>query len=329
MRGDMTGKIGAGPDDLGAADDSVATFQLEGRSVRGRFVRLGASAEALLGAHDYPPSVARLVGEAALLAVLIGDSLKFDGKLIIQASGPASQGARVEGEGAVAFVVADFVPGKGVRGYAKYDRDRVKTLETVHGGPVGAQMLLGGGHFAMTVDPGKGLERYQGVTTIEGDTLGAAAEHYFAQSEQVPSKLKLAVGRALDSNGGSWRAGGALIQRIASDDARGSTDDDFDHARALFDTLADDELIDPMLSSGRALFRLFHEEGVRIEDVRPVPRRCDCTRERLAELLARFKASDREHMSTEDGAVAMTCEYCNFEWRVTAHEIDQAGQAND
>jgi molecular chaperone Hsp33 len=190
-------------------------------------------------------------------------------------------------------------------------------------------MLLGGGHFAMTVDPGPGMERYQGVTAIEGESLADAAEHYFAQSEQVPSRLKLAVGRTVDESGEHWRAGGALIQRIAGDDARGDTDADFDHARALFDTVADDELIDPTLSAGRVLYRLFHEEGVRLEDVRPAPRRCACTQERLAELLARFNTSDREHMSKDDGTVAMTCEYCNKEWRFSATEIDRAGKAND
>lgn len=325
----MTSRSDQELDALGADEDCVASFQLEGRPVRGRMARLGDTADALLSAHDYPPSVARLVGEAALIAVLIGDSLKFDGKLIVQASGPSSQGRQVEGEGPVAFVVADFVPGGGVRAYAKYDADRVKMLEAATGAPVGAQMLLGGGHFAMTVDPGPGMERYQGVTAIEGESLAEAAEHYFAQSEQVPSQLKLAVGKAFDGKGERWRAGGALIQRIAGDETRGDTDADFDHARALFDTLADDELIDPNLSAGRVLYRLFHEEGVRLEDVRPAPRRCACTRERLAELLARFNTSDREHMSKDDGTVAMTCEYCNHAWSFTAEEIDQAGQAND
>ena len=325
----MGNTTGSRPDELGAGDDCVASFQLEGRPVRGRIARLAETADLVLSAHDYPVSVARLVGEAALLAVLIGDSLKFDGKLIIQASGPSSQGRQVEGEGPVAFVVADFVPGEGVRAYAKYDAERVRTLEAATGSPVGAQMLLGGGHFAMTVDPGPEMERYQGVTAIEGESLAEAAEHYFAQSEQVPSRLRLAVGRYHDGGQERWRAGGALIQRIAGDDLRGETDDDFDHARALFDTLGDDELIDPNLSAGRVLYRLFHEEGVRLEDVRPASRRCACTRERLAELLTRFNTSDREHMSDEAGEVAMTCEYCNHEWRFTAAEIDQAGKAND
>jgi molecular chaperone Hsp33 len=319
-----------GPDALGAVDDTISTFQLEGRPVRGRIARLGAVAEAILGSHDYPESVARLVGEAALIAALVGDSLKIQGKLIVQASGPSAQGRQVEGEGAVGFVVADFVPGEGVRAYAKYDADRVRMLETVEGGPVGADRLLGGGNFAMTIDPGPGMERYQGVTQVTGSSLAESAEHYFVQSEQVPSRLKLAVGRmVIDGGRQIWRAGGMLVQRIAGDDARGDTDGDFEHARALFDTLGDDELLDPGLTSGRVLYRLFHEEGVRVEPARDVQRRCPCKQEQLAELLARFPSDDRAHMARDDGTVAMTCEYCNREWTFTAAEIDAAGKAND
>ncbi len=318
------------PETLGAADDSISIFQLEGRPVRGRILRLGTVAEAILGSHDYPESVARLVGEAAMIATLVGDSLKIDGKLIVQASGPSAQGRNVEGEGAVAFVVADFVPGEGVRGYAKYDADRVKMLEQVEGGPVGADRLLGGGNFAMTIDPGAGMERYQGVTQVTGSSLAESAEHYFVQSEQVPTRLKLAVGRLVVDGGRQiWRAGGMLVQRIAGDDARGDTDADFDHARALFDTVGDDELLDPGLSSGRVLYRLFHEEGVRLEQSNPVVRRCACDQERLAKLLARFPGDDRNHMARQDGTIAMTCEYCNKEWTFSAEEIDQAGTAND
>ncbi|MCC5995536.1 MAG: Hsp33 family molecular chaperone HslO [Oceanicaulis sp.] len=316
------------PDETGAGDDRVTGFQLEGRPVRGRLARLGAAADAILSAHAYPDSVARLVGEAALLAVLIGDSLKFDGKLIIQASGPDSGGRQIEGTGAVAFVVADFVPGQGVRAYAKFDAGAVAALEAA--GRTGARDLLGEGHFAMTIDPGPGMERYQGVTAITSGTLADSAAHYFVQSEQTPTRLRLAVGREMLEGGRTvWRAGGALIQRIAGDDARGDTQDAFDHARALFDTLGDDELLDPRLTAGQVLFRLFHEDGVRVEPGRPAPRRCSCERAALARLLARFPSDDREHMSRADGSVAMTCEYCNREWSFTASEIDAAASAND
>ncbi|HCR66116.1 Hsp33 family molecular chaperone [Oceanicaulis sp. UBA2681] len=319
-----------GPDSLGAGDNIVLTFQLEGLSVRGRFVRLGETMDTMLAAHNYPPSVARLVGECALVAILIGDSLKFDGRLIVQASGPGATGQAVEGNGAVGFVVADFVPGKGVRAYAKYDADRVQALEAQASGPLGPLDLLGKGNFVMTIDPGESMERYQGVTAIEGDTLAASAEHYFAQSEQVPTRLRLAVGQQVMDGGKTvWRAGGALIQKIAADDSRPAEDAEFDHALALFNTIEDDELLDPELTAGRVLYRLFHEDGVRVQAEREVNRYCTCGRARLAKMLARFPADDREHMSKEDGSVEMTCEYCKSEWRFTAEEIDAAAVAND
>ena len=311
-------------------DDAVTVFQLDGRPVRGRMARMGLSADVILGAHDYPVSVARLVGEAVLLAVLIGDSLKFEGKLIIQASGAGSQGQNVQGSGAVAFVVADYVPGEGVRAYAKYDAERVKTLESVQGGSVGVDMLLGGGHFVMTIDQGDGTDRYQGVTEIVGDSLAQSAEHYFAQSEQVPTRVKLSVGQLVGDEGSQrWRAGGALIQRIAGDDARGDAHEDFEHAQALFETIAPDELIDPVVTGSRLLYRLFHEDGVRVEASRAVMRRCTCEETRLKELLARFPTEDRQHMSRDDGTVAMTCEYCNREWSFSAADIDAVARAND
>lgn len=311
-------------------DDSVTVFQLEDRPVRGRVVRLGSAIDDILSAHRPPKSVSRLIGEAVLLAILIGDSLKFDGKLIIQASGPGAQGRQVEGTGAVAFVVAEYVPGKGVRAYAKYDEDRVATLEKVRGHTIGAEMLLGAGVFVMTIDPGEGMERYQGVTKLSGESLAQSAEHYFAQSEQVPTRVKLAVGeQMLDGGRSVWRAGGALIQQIAGDDTRGDTDGDFDHARALFETLGDDELVDPGITSGRLLYRLFHEDGVRLETQRAVASYCGCNAERLTELLSTFPSEDLEHMSRADGTISMTCEYCKREWVISAVEIDAAASAND
>ena len=327
----MTDSISTpGPDELGAGDNIVLTFQLEGLSVRGRYVRLGETMDKMLSAHDYPRSVARLVGECALVAILIGDSLKFDGRLIVQASGPGSQGQNIEGNGAVSFVVTDFVPGEGVRAYAKFDPDRVQALEAQADGPLGPIDLLGKGHFVMTIDPGEGMERYQGVTAIEGDTLAASAEHYFAQSEQVPTRLRLAIGQqVLDGGETVWRAGGALIQKLAGDDSRPSDAEDFEHVLALFNTVEDAELIDPDLTAGRVLYRLFHEDGVRVQAEREVKRYCTCGRARLAQLLARFPADDREHMAKEDGSIEMTCEYCKSEWRFTAEEIDASAKAND
>lgn len=313
-----------GPGNAGRDDDNVAAFQLDTRPVSGRVVRLGPVIDEILSAHDLPVPVAALLGEAVLLAVLIGDSLKFDGRLIVQASGANTNPGGLGGGGAVSFIVADYAVGEGVRGFARFDAARVAALETEHGPRPGAERLLGSGAFAMTIDQGSDMDRYQGVVALEGPTLAACAEHYFAQSEQVPTRIRLAVGQEMLSGGQTrWRAGGAILQRIAGDDTRGHDIHAFSDAQVLFDTLEDDELLDPGVTSSKLLYRLFHEEGVRLQPAKPVAKRCTCERERLARILAGFPAGDREDM-VKDGAVVMTCEYCNRDWRFTDAEIDAA-----
>ncbi len=305
-------------DRLGVSDDIVAGFQLEGRAVRGRVARLGALAEDILSAHAYPYPVAALVGEAALLALLIGANMKFKGRLIIQASGRS--GAE---RGPVRFVVADYTVGEGVRAFAQYDAEGVQAIEAEHGRQPGAEALLGPGAFVMTVDQGADMQRHQGVTPLGPGSLARSAETYFMQSEQLPTRIRLAVGQGMrdGAEAMSWRAGGAMIQRIASDEARPSDAADFDHAQALFDTIEDVELIDPDVSSGRLLYRLFHEEGVRVFEPETVSKRCTCDRRRLARILASFSDDDRAHM-VEDGRIVMTCEYCNIPWRFEPSEIE-------
>jgi molecular chaperone Hsp33 len=315
----------AGPDSVGRDDDSVAAFQLDTRPVSGRVVRMGAVIDEILSAHNLPVPVAALLGEAVLLAVLIGDSLKFQGRLIVQASGANANPGGLAGEGAVSFVVADYAVGEGVRAFARFDAARVAAIEAAQGPRPGAEALLGPGTFAMTIDQGADMDRYQGVVSLDGPTLAACAEHYFAQSEQVPTRIRLAVGQEMLSGGQTrWRAGGAILQRIAGDDARGHDPHAFADAKVLFDTVEDDELLDPNVSSGKLLFRLFHEDGVRLQPAKPVMKRCTCERERLARILAGFPAEDRDEM-VKDGAVVMTCEYCNRDWRFTDAEIDAAG----
>lgn len=315
-----------GPDALGGRDDSITGFQLDALPVRGRIVRLGPVIDEILSAHDYPASVAALVGEAVLIALLIGDSMKFEGRLIIQASGGNTNPGGIEGKGAVSFVVADYTPSEGVRGFAKFDAGRVAELEKAHGSRPGAKALLGEGHFAMTIDQGADMAPYQGVVSLDGPSLAACAEHYFWQSEQLATRIKLAIGEHfVGDETRVWRAGGAMIQRLAGDDVRTSEDTEFDHVRALFDTTEDAELLDPGVTAGRLLYRLFHEDGVRLQSDRAVTKRCTCEAERLKRILASFPAEDRDYM-TKDGRIVMTCEYCNKDWKFAPEEVETAGR---
>jgi molecular chaperone Hsp33 len=282
------------------ADDLVAAFQIEGFPVRGRIVRLGAALHEVLTRHEYPEPVANLLGEACALAALVGSSLKFDGRLILQA----------QGDGPVAYVVVDYDTAGTFRGYCRFDADRVAEASKGFVRP-GARTLLGKGLFVMTIDQGPDMERYQGMTPIEGETLALAAEQYFAQSEQVPTKVKLAVGQVDTGQGPTWRAGGLLIQYIAADAARGSTEDVWDRARALFATTGEDELIDPMVPADTLLWRLFNEDGVRVFEPKPLAAFCRCSPERIGVMLESFTPEERADMVEADGKIRVTCEYCS------------------
>ncbi len=292
------------------ADDLAAAFQIEGWPVRGRLVRLGATIDAILSAHDYPEPVAALLGEACTLAALVGSALKFEGRLIVQA----------QGDGPVRYVVADYDTRGHMRGYCRFDEAEVAAASQGFARP-GARSLLGQGVFVMTLDRGPDFERTQGITPIEGESLSLAAEHYFQQSEQIPTRVRLSVGSVTTGEGAGWRAGGALIQLIAGDDARGSTEEAWDRSRALFQTLADDELLDPTITPETLLFRLFHEDGVRLEDARALIAECRCSRDRIAGVLTSFSAAERAEMVEADGKIRVTCEYCATVYQLDPEEV--------
>jgi molecular chaperone Hsp33 len=282
------------------SDDLVAAFQIEGWPVRGRITRLGASIHEVLTRHDYPEPVANLLGEACALAALVGSSLKFEGRLIVQA----------QGDGPVSYVVCDYDTTGQFRGYCRFDPDRVAEASTGFARP-GARSLLGDGLFIMTVDQGEDMERYQGITQIEGETLALCAEQYFAQSEQTPTRIRLAVGQVDTGAGPTWRAGGLMIQNIASDEARGSTEDAWTRADALFQTTGEDELIDPTLPAETLLWRLFNEDGVRLFEPLALNAFCRCSPDRIATVIESFSDEEKAEMVEDDGKIRVTCEYCS------------------
>jgi molecular chaperone Hsp33 len=283
-------------------DDLILPFQAEQADVLGRLVKLGPTVDTILSRHAYPEPVSRLLGEAVALTALLGAALKSDGKLILQATT----------DGPVDLLVADYqVPGA-LRGYARFDADRVAALD-----PVDDVALLGQGHFAMTIDRGVDTERYQGVVPLEGETLTQAADTYFRQSEQLPTFIRLAVARhyrAGDGEGAwTWRAGGLLVQKLTREGGVGSPrefEEDWTRAKSLAETVEDHELLDPMLPPERLLYRLFHEEQVRVYRAIPLETYCSCSRDRVKDLLASFSPEDLADMVV-DGEVWVTCEFCN------------------
>lgn len=311
-----------------AGDDAVRPFQAEGLDVRGRAVQLGPALDAMLSRHDYPAPVARLVGEATALTALLGASLKFDGKFILQ----------TQTDGPVSMLVVDFRTPGDLRAYAAFDEAAVAAAE--QSGETEPGQLLGHGTLAMTIDQGDDMTRYQGIVALEGESLEAVAHTYFRQSEQIPTRVRLAAAEMLVREGDRtrhlWRAGGVLAQfmpavqqRAAQADLPGgdapqeidadaetfSEDDSWREAQMLIETVEDHELLDPDVPVERLLYRLFHERGVRVYDPAPVRDKCSCSRERIENVLRSFSAEAIEE-SVEDGAIRVTCEFCgtNYEF---------------
>jgi len=227
--------------------------------------RLGPALDQALNPHGearYPESVARLLGEAMMTGALVAQSLKFKGRLVVQCHG---------------------------------------TNEGLDTRNPGADILLGAGTFSMTIDQGPDMDQYQGISAIEGTSLSSCAEHYFNQSEQIPTRIKLACGQSLDTDGAHWSGGGMMIQKIADDEARADATPPWETAQQLFATLSDAELIDPELTTDTLLYRLFHEDGVRVVETHNVNANCRCSRERLLDTLKSF-----DQKALQDMAEALT-----------------------
>ncbi|MDZ4761934.1 MAG: Hsp33 family molecular chaperone HslO [Alphaproteobacteria bacterium] len=302
-------------DPLGEGDDFVATFQIEDAHVRGRVTRLGdGTVDAILKRHDYPRWAAHLLGEAITLSVLAAASLKFDGKVIVQA----------QGDGPVSLLVAEARSDGGLRGYLRLNREKWDNLERINrGAKPHIPQAIGKGAMAIILAPSDpDRDPYQGIVPLDGASLADCAQTYFNQSEQIPTRVRLAVAE-LSEPGGTmrWRAGGALLQQVAGDAVRGDTDDDWDNARALFDTVTDLELADPDLSSARLLYRLFHENGVRLEPPARLSDTCTCSEDKLRRTLQAMPRKEVVALAEADGAIVADCQFCGRIYRFPASEL--------
>lgn len=297
-------------------DDVVLPYAVEALSTRGRVVRLGPAIDAIIKRHDYPEPVSRLLAEAATLAVLLGSSLKLEGRFQLQ----------TKSAGPVTMLLVDFDAPSNLRALARFDAAAVAALPA----GVGAGALLGEGYLAFTVDPGGDLSRYQGVVALEGQGLQEAAHAYFERSEQIPTLARLAVGQSVSPNGVAWRAGGLLAQFLPDSPERrrradldpgdappGTTphdlpeDDEWVEAKSRAATTEDHELIDPALSSERLLFRLFNERGVKVFRPKALADVCRCSAERIDAMLQSFPPEERRAMIGDDGMIGVTCEFCS------------------
>lgn len=311
-----------------AGDDHVVPFQVEALDIRGRSVQLGPALDSIVTRHNYPDSVSHLLSEAIVLTVLLGTSLKFEGRFILQ----------TQTDGPVNLIVTDFSSPGGIRAYARYDKERLLAAE--QNGETTSDALMGSGVLALTIDQGRHTQRYQGVVRLDGTNLEQAARNYFRQSEQIPSEVRLGVAKLVqsgkDGTSEQWRAGGMISQFLPDAPERmrqtdlPSGNDEFDklieenhddawrEVVALMDTIEPTELLDPTVGAERLLYRLFHERGVRVFDGTAIEDQCTCSRIKIAEIISSFSAEEIEDC-IENGRINVNCEFCS-----TSYDFDPA-----
>jgi len=290
--------------------DFVLPFDLPAVGLRGRMVRLESTVTRALSAHSLPEGAARAVGETLALAAILGTSLKLDGRLTVQS----------KSDGPMDLVTADYygVPeGKpdmaiGLRGYGRVDAERLAALPE----PVAFDALAGDGSLAITIEPRRGGQTYQGIVTLNPAGIASSAETYFAQSEQLPTVLRLAAAPLYvhGQKAPTWRAGGIMLQ--ATPDGLGA-DDDWERLSLFLSTVEDLELLDTSLPAEQLLWRLFHEDETRVLPFARTEFRCSCDAGRVASVLKTYPAKERAGLADPDGLIRARCEFCG-----TVHAID-------
>jgi molecular chaperone Hsp33 len=287
--------------------DHLTPFQLEKTDVIGRIVRLGNdSLDPILSAHNYPAPVARLLAEAVCLCSLLGSLLKYEGIFTLQ----------IKGDGPVTSIVSDMTTAGHLRGFAGYSKDLTNEL------PEDADLnaLLGDGRLAFTVDQGADSDLYQGIVELTGNDLSDAVRHYFKQSQQVNTGLKITVDESQD---GAWQAGGIMVQSAPPKEAR---NDNFDpdawrRAMVLMTSVTPGELLDPDLTTDTLLYRLFHEDGVRRFDDRKLSAECRCSVKRAEHIIRSMNPNSLDEY-IEDDELYFDCEFCGERYTFNQEEID-------
>jgi molecular chaperone Hsp33 len=291
--------------------DVAIGVTLPARDARGRIARLGPVVDAVLANHGYPPLIEKLLAEALTLTALLGSLLKDPrGQMTLQAQ---TQG------GIVDLMVCDFRAGE-LRGYVRFDRERLADASM----SPALKEVFGDGYLAITFDQPKGDERYQGIVPLEGKDLADAAQSYFAQSEQIPSIVRLAA----EKRDGHWSAGGLLFQHLPEgeegrDRLHTRLDHpDWPHVAILAGSVKAEELTDPGLPLDDLIWRLFHEE----DEIRTLPavslsKGCRCDPDYVRSVIAKFPADEREAMVGDDGLIRVDCAFCSSSFAIEPTEL--------
>jgi molecular chaperone Hsp33 len=292
-------------------NDVALGVAIPSRDARGRFARLSSVVDQVLSNHKYPPVIERLMGEALVLTALFGSLLK-------EAEGQVTVQAQTE-SGIISLMVCDYVAGE-LRGYIRHDRERLADV----GPNPSLQTLFGKGYLAITFDHPVMKERYQGIVPLEGESLGLAAQSFFAQSEQIPSIVRLAAAK----HDGHWIAGGLLLQHLPEGEEGRERlhtrldHPDWPHVAILAGSVKAEELTDPTLPLDDIVWRLFHEEDeVRTLGTLALTRGCRCDPDYVRSVIARFPADERDEMVGEDGFIRVDCEFCSSSFAIAPNEL--------
>ena len=297
----------------------IRPFQLESSSLRGRIVRFNSVLDDILQPHGYPDVVSQLLGEMVTLCSMLSSMLKFEGIFTLQTSG----------DGPVSMLVADMMSSGEIRGCATFHEDRLKDIEDNN-----FKALLGKGYIAFTVDQGENMERYQGIVELKGDSLLESIQHYFEQSEQIQTAMMLAVRK----QEGKWISSGLMLQHMPTDGGHGQEvmtqdvkaksenvhyldEEDWQRAKILLESCKEEELLSDDLNSHDILFRLFHEEGVRVFSPTALKHQCRCSADKVKNIYKMLTPEEREDM-IKDGKVVMTCEFCSGDYELDLVQIN-------
>lgn len=288
--------------------DFALPFQIEAPGFRGRLVRIERALAAAVARHHYPAPVAAIVAETMAMAAVLASCIKYEGIFT----------AQLRSDGPVHLIVVDVTSSGDMRGYARFAADRVAALGSA---PPSVPRLLGAGQLVFTVDQAASGERYQGITPLEGATLGDCCQGYFRQSEQIETAIILCTTEA--RNGAAPpRAAGLMLQRLPGEGGFGcGSDDDWHRALVMMSSVTTAELLAPDTAPTALLYRLFHEDGVRVYRQRPLRHHCRCSRERVERALQLFPDAELEGMLAE-GRITVTCEFCKLDY-----ELDAAAMA--
>ena len=296
-----------------AHTDLSQPFKLEQTELRGRYVRLGSVMDRILKRQNYPDKVNRLLGELLVLASAFAGTLKFDGRFSLQ----------VRGSGPIRLMVADCTNDGILRGYAGFEENELGDDDGID--------LFGNAVLAIVVDQSAaGSETYQGIVELSDRGLADSVRGYFWQSEQVPTGLKVAANIVEDD--GQWNGAALMVQSLPteSDDPSQGRDliehemsDEWRRTMLLLETVSDDELLDRSQAATNLLWRVFHEDGVRVFEPMALAAGCKCSRSKVSAVLERFSVDELVDMRTEAGEIVVTCEFCGEEYRYDQSTVNQ------